>query len=114
MNDKVKNLAKTFFQKYAKDLEKLTIQQFEDALVGAIKSGDFVRHVRGYYPNAKQGMSYIPYRDKHVLESKIIKLKRLLFLTDESVSDIEMNEVTARQINAYYKAFPEEMPDDGE
>lgn len=41
-------------------------------------------------------------------QGKLRKLKQLILLVDESVSDIEMNEITARQWAAYIKEFPEE------
>lgn len=100
----IKKVAK----KASKHTDELTEEQLEDAFLGAIKSGDFVKHVQGLYPNQKQGMSYIPYREKQYLQMKINKLKRLLFLTDKSVSFAEMNELTKLQINEFYKTFPEE------
>lgn len=42
------------------------------------------------------------------LQRKLDKLKRLILLTDDSVSDVEMNELTMRQ----WKAFIEEFPDE--
>ena len=75
----------------------LTLDQFKDALVGAIKSGDFLIHCMqdGLRPEivpelslektkegmslslvGYQGLSYIPYRNKRKLENKIEKLER--------------------------------------
>jgi hypothetical protein len=59
MNEYVKQLV----DKYHKEVEALTKEQFEDALHGAIISGDFVRHVQGD-PVQKQGMTYIPFRER--------------------------------------------------
>lgn len=51
---------------------------------------------------------FVPKTERDELKGKLEKLKQLLLLTDESVSDVSMNEVTARQWNAYLKEFPEE------
>jgi hypothetical protein len=42
------------------------------------------------------------------LRSKITKLKHLLLLTDETLGDVEMNDLTKRQWLEFVKCFPEE------
>jgi hypothetical protein len=41
-------------------------------------------------------------------EWKLGKLKALVLLTDDAVSDVEMNELTKRQWLAFIKCFPDE------
>lgn len=64
-------------KEHAKKVEELTMEQFEDALLGAIKSGDFIRCVsRVDLHNMKQGVSYLLYKAKHDLSIRIISLER--------------------------------------
>lgn len=42
------------------------------------------------------------------LSLKIDKLKRLLLLTDDSVSNYQMSELQIKQWNEYIRCFPEE------
>lgn len=46
--------------------------------------------------------------ESKMLSVKLDKLKQIVLLTDESVSDVEMNNLTMRQWAAYCKYFPEE------
>ncbi len=48
-------------------------------------------------------------RRAQLAERKVEKLKRLLLLTDNSVSNVEMNDTAIRQ----WKAFISEFPDEG-
>lgn len=41
-------------------------------------------------------------------ERKVEKMKRLILLTDESVGNIEMNDVTVAQWQAFIAEFPDE------
>lgn len=43
-----------------------------------------------------------------ILLQKINKLKQLLLLTDPSVSDVVMNDLSVKQWNEFVKAFPDE------
>ena len=42
------------------------------------------------------------------LDDKCAKLKQLILLTDDAVSDVEMNELSAKQWAEFIKEFPEE------
>jgi hypothetical protein len=44
----------------------------------------------------------------NIAERKIEKLKRLILLTDDAVSNIGMNELTKRQWLEFIKCFPDE------
>lgn len=44
-----------------------------------------------------------------IAELKVEKLKALILLTDESVSHIEMNDLTAKQWGEFIKSFPDEQ-----
>ena len=46
----------------------------------------------------------------NIAERKVEKLKRLILLTDDSVSDVSMNDLTARQWSEFVRVFPEERP----
>lgn len=105
----INQYVKEVVNKYSEQVEQLTKVQFEDALIGAIKSGDFVRHVQGFHiGEQKQGMTYIPFREKEYLKLKIEKLKRLILLTDESVSGEVVGDLTLKQWNSFIEAFPDE------
>ena len=43
-----------------------------------------------------------------IAERKVEKLKRLILLTDDSVSSVEMNELSLRQWAAFTREFPDE------
>jgi hypothetical protein len=43
------------------------------------------------------------------LQAENEKLKRLLLLTDDAVSDVFMNDLTMRQWAEFIKCFPEEI-----
>ena len=80
LNEHIKKLA----TKHAEKIEELTKDQFEECLLEAIESGDFMRHVQRcdikitkegeITENSRYGMSYIPYREKVRLEKKIEEL----------------------------------------
>lgn len=102
-----------FISEYYSQIESLTKEQLRDAMLGAIKSGDFQRHIYNIpFNEMKQGLSYIPYRDKLFLNQKIKDLLKLLFLTHEKVSDLTMNETSKRLIEAYWDLYPEDRPMD--
>lgn len=79
-----KELIENVFDTYLKNENTITIELFHDALIGAIKSGDFLKHVKDS-PRASingeilelrnyMGISYIPYRERLELESVIERL----------------------------------------
>ena len=80
LNEHIKNIA----DKHAEKLEELTRDQFEECLLEAINSGDFMRHVQrsdiniskegSITNNSRYGMTYVPYREKVRLEKKIEEL----------------------------------------
>lgn len=45
-------------------------------------------------------------------ERKVEKLKRLILLTDDSVSSYEMNGLSLKQYREFIKAFPDESPNE--
>lgn len=47
----------------------------------------------------------------NLAERKVEKLKRLILLTDSSVSDVEVTFITTRQWCEFVRVFPEEMPE---
>lgn len=70
---------KEIARKHAGLVEQLTIEQFEDALVGAILSGDFVRCVQNDGGiSLAQGMTYIPFRGNSELIAENARLKRII------------------------------------
>lgn len=95
---------------FHKKQEKLTKEQFTDCLNEAILSGDFVRHCTqvesGYHEgientlhgggefniSQKQGMTYVPYREKVRLVDENIRLKDILERYSENV-DYYKNEL---------------------
>jgi DNA replication initiation complex subunit (GINS family) len=56
----------------------------------------------------KRGLINTAPETYHKLRAKIKKLKELILLTDEAVSDVEMNKLTERQWLEFIKCFPEE------
>jgi hypothetical protein len=55
------------------------------------------------------GFDFKSKRTNNALEKKIEKLKRLLLLTDPSVSDQHMNELSAKQWQVFINEFPDEQ-----
>lgn len=84
--DRLKELGNKIHKEYLEKLESLSLEQFEDALIGAIKSGDFMLYVdKSYLINnnenticQKQGLSYLPNRKVIQLKSQIEYLVCLL------------------------------------
>tara|TARA_R100000951_G_scaffold101420_1_gene92932 strand:+ start:21903 stop:22262 length:360 start_codon:yes stop_codon:yes gene_type:complete len=72
----IKELSKKHFEK----VEELTVEQFEEALLGAIKSGDFIRCVEHIMPDLHhaQGVIYVPYAQKMHLQARIKELEEAL------------------------------------
>ena len=83
MNELIKRMAAKHFAA----VEELTLEQFEDALLGAIKSGDFMRHVEP--SRGLQGLSYIPYREKMELKQEIERLKEIEWMYAEACSLVD-------------------------
>ena len=91
MDDIVKKIAK----KHAEKIEELTVEQFEQCLLEAIKSGDFTRHVQASHfhlnksgaltDNSRYAMTYAPYRDKLSLEFTIDTLQAKLQTVQEKL-----------------------------
>ena len=88
MNKKFDELLTKISEEFHSKVENMTVEQLKDALYGAVMSGDFEMHVQPVvqrFPSAindrhvvieqKQGVSYVPYREKLKLESKINKMK---------------------------------------
>lgn len=81
----INNYVKEIARKHAEKTEEITKQQFENALVGAILSGDFQRCVTSLHydlnkdgkltAQQSQAMTYVPYREKARLECEIEKLQ---------------------------------------
>jgi len=81
---------------FHKKQDKLTKEQFQDCLMEAIASGDFVRHCTklesSYHEgientmhgggviniSQKQAMTYIPYREVLTLKGRVIELEEAL------------------------------------
>lgn len=107
----INDIIKEITLKHLAKVEELTKEQFEDALLGAIKSGDFVRCIQQDYNPFKtmQGLSYIPYREKLELEARITKLQK--DVCDVSlVSDMRHQETIATLREAL--EFPDTIPND--
>ena len=71
-------LAEIMTEKHYEEVDTLTKKQFEDALIGAIKSGDFVNCISAGASGLAQGMIYIPYREKAQLLAENSSMNRML------------------------------------
>jgi hypothetical protein len=84
----IDEIIKSISEKYHKDVEEITIVQFEDALLGAIKSGDFLSHIQNVHieidksgrfsKEERRAMTYIPYREKCEMQEEICRLRGLV------------------------------------
>jgi len=78
--EKVGKLIKELSKKHFEKIEELTVEQFENALLEAIKSGDFIRCVEHCVPNLyhAQGVIYVPFAQKLQLKARIDELENAL------------------------------------
>lgn len=93
----IDDIIRSIAEKYHKDIEEITIMQFEDALLGAIKSGDFLSHVQNVHieidksgrlsKEERRAMTYIPYRDKCELQEEINRLRALVAELHQQLHD---------------------------
>tara|TARA_R110000868_G_C10972548_1_gene770445 strand:- start:29922 stop:30230 length:309 start_codon:yes stop_codon:yes gene_type:complete len=76
----IEDIVKKLSLEHAKKIESITTDQFEDALIGAIKSGDF--QICLQYDNnlntRTQGMTYIPFREVNRMKDEVNKLTHIL------------------------------------
>ena len=91
--NQVDKLLRELSKKHLEKIEELTVKQFEDALLGAIKSGDFIRCVEHCMPNSHhaQGVIYVPFAQKLSLQARIKELegfKDMVYRWEDTVIEL--------------------------
>ena len=67
----------------------------------------YVKKLEQKLENAEYALLTLQKENK-VLEDKVLKLKRLILLVDDSVYKEQMNQLSLKQWNEFIKDFPEE------
>lgn len=99
--NKLSEISTQIFKKHQEAMEALTVEQFSELVEQAVKSGDFMRHVEsGVF--GKQGMTYIPFREKEEARIEKIALKSLvrymagILIDGRELTSIEANYIAER------------------
>lgn len=108
LEDKVYHLSRKIeTDEYITDMQMAAISSISSANTKESMSEIVVNRDSDFWSMAFEDVRNAIKREILLLE-KVSKLKQLLLLTDASVSNVEMNDLTMKQWNEFVKTFPDE------